>query len=65
MQERIDYEIRSAVGALIFTTDDLATAKAKCRELSERLPNLKVEEVRRLEVRRRVFSPRLRLVEAA
>lgn len=61
-----DYEVRSAAGALMFTTPDLDLARGFAREKAAEFPGLIVEAVERIETRRRVWTDRahLRLVRA-
>jgi len=60
----VEYEVRSSVGALLFTTPDRKRAAEFARERQAKVPGLRlhVEEVTRWETRRRVSHAELRRV---
>lgn len=57
-----DYEVRSAVGVLIFTSPDRRLALRYRDDHREDFPGLYVEEVLRWETRRRIGRAQLRAV---
>ena len=67
MNVQTDYEVVSATGTTLFTSPDKDLAKDWLRDRVAKVPglNMRVDEVIRTEARRRVYSSRLRVVEAA
>lgn len=60
-----DYQVTNHVGTLLYTSPDKELAKEWARRNALTFPGLVVEEVEHITVRRRIYAPRLRVVEAA
>jgi hypothetical protein len=52
-----DYEVRNAIGTLLFTSPDLKLAKAWLSECAAQWPGAQVNEVLRWRTERRVYKP--------
>lgn len=54
---KLDYEVRNALGTLLYTSPDIDLAKDWLRERAAQWPGAQVEEVTTTVQRRRVFKP--------
>jgi len=58
MTGSLDYEVRSAAGALMLTTPDRKAAIRHAKDKAADFPGIRVEVVERIEHRRTVWKPR-------